>query len=128
MNNNYLKYDGAIHLSSSEKFVKNNNILSSGLYMSKKEDMSVQKEIIKDLLCAAPDYGKKVAKMLFNKDLKCGNIFMHVENEANQNNRIVLDNNNVDKNNIPQTNILYPERKKAAKSAKYLFVNCSFHS
>tara|TARA_B100000780_G_C21094545_1_gene441319 strand:+ start:242 stop:1651 length:1410 start_codon:yes stop_codon:yes gene_type:complete len=118
MNNNYLKYDGAIHLSSSEKFVKNNNILSSGLYMNKKEDMSVQKEIIKDLLCAAPDYGKKVAKMLFNKDLKCGNIFMHVENEAAQNNMIGLSVDNYDKNNIPQANVIYPNRKNAIVSAK----------
>ena len=118
MNNNYLKYDGAIHLSSSKKLVKDNNILLSGLYMNKKEDMSVQKEIIKDLLCVAPEYGKKVAKSLFNKDLKCGNIFMHVENEADQNNMITLNNENIDRNNIPQANILYPKRKKAVISAK----------
>ena len=119
MENNYLKYDGAIHLSSSERLIKEYNILSSGLYMNKKEDTNIQKEIIKDLLCVAPEYGKKIAKSLFNKNLKCGNIFMHVENEANRNNRVVLDNNNVDKNNIPQTNILYPERKKSMISAKY---------
>ena len=118
MNNDYLKYDGAIHLSSSEKLINDNNILSSGLYMNKKEDMNIQKEIIKDLLCVAPDYGKKIAQTIFNKDLKCGNIFMHVENEANQNNMIELNNQNRDRNNIPQVNILYPERKNAIISAK----------
>ncbi len=118
MNENYLINDGVIHLSSSEKFVKENNILSCGLYMNKKEDKSITKEIIKDLLCVAPEYGKKIAKALFNKSLKCGNIFMHVENEANQNNMIVLDSNNIDKNNIPQANILYPERKKSIIAAK----------
>tara|TARA_B100000767_G_C19550947_1_gene444935 strand:- start:461 stop:751 length:291 start_codon:yes stop_codon:yes gene_type:complete len=86
--------------------------------MNKKEDKSITKEIIKDLLCVAPEYGKKIAKALFNKSLKCGNIFMHVENEANQNNMIVLDSNNIDKNNIPQANILYPERKKSIIAAK----------
>ena len=118
MNNDYLKYDGAIHLSSSEKLINDNNILSSGLYMNKKEDMNIQKEIIKDLLCVAPDYGKKIAQTMFNKDLKCGNIFMNVENEANQNNMIELNNQNRDRNNIPQVNILYPERKNAIISAK----------
>ena len=119
MDNNYLRYDGAIHLSSSEKLVKKNDILSSGLYMNKKEDMNVQKEIIKDLLCVAPDYGKKIAKAIFNKDLKCGNIFMHVENEADQNNMIKLDDKIVDGNNIPQASIFYPKRKKAVASAKF---------
>ena len=118
MNGNYLNYDGVIHLSTSKKFINENNILSSGLYMNKKEDMNVQKEIVKDLLCVAPEYGKKIAKMLFNKDLICGNIFMHIENESVKNNMVSLTVDNFDRNNIPQANIIYPERKKAIASAK----------
>ena len=119
MNGNFLKYDRSIHIYSSEDLVKTNNILSSGLYMNKNEDISIKKEIIKDLLCVAPDYGKKVARLLVDKDLKCGNIFMHVENEPSEKNVIELSKNNYDKNNIPQVNILYPERIKAITSAKF---------
>ena len=44
--------------------------------MNAKEDTKIYKEIIKDILCVAPKYGKKIARMIFKKDLKCGNIFM----------------------------------------------------
>jgi len=56
-----------------------------------KEDTKIYKEIIKDILCVAPEYGKKIARMAFNKDLKCGNIFMHLEEDPTENNKIVLD-------------------------------------
>lgn len=119
MNDNYLKYDGAIHISSSEDLVKNNNILSTGLYMNKNEDINIKKEIIKDLLCVAPDYGRKIARLLSDKDLKCGNIFMHVENEPSEKNMIELSENKYDENNIPQAKISYPERIKAITSTKF---------
>ena len=118
MNNNYIKSDGVIHLSSSEKFVNDNKILSSSIYMNKKEDTEAHKEIVKDLLCVAPEYGKKISKMLFNKNLKCGNIFIHIENEANEQNILKLSDNKSDQNQIPQANIDYPRRKMSILSGK----------
>ena len=54
-------------------------ILSGAIYMNAKEDTKLYKEIVKDFLCVAPEYGKKIAKLILNKSLKCGNIFMSME-------------------------------------------------
>ena len=61
------------------KSLKDKQILSAAFYMNAKEDTKLAKEIVKDVLCIAPEYGKKIARMVFNKDLKCGNIFMNLE-------------------------------------------------
>ena len=75
LGNNFINYDGPIHLSSSEKLVNDKKILSGAVYLNASEDNKMYKEIIKDFLCISPNYGKKIAKMLLNKNLKCGNIF-----------------------------------------------------
>ena len=54
------------------------------------EDTKIHKEIIKDLLCIAPELGKKVARKVFNKDLKCGNIFLQLEEEPRIDNQITF--------------------------------------
>ena len=66
--------------------------MSGSIYMDAQENKKVVKEIIKDLLCVAPNFGKKITRSIFKKDLKCGNIFMHLEETTDQNNRITLDN------------------------------------
>ena len=58
--------------------------------MSPNEDRKLYKEIIQDILCIAPKYGKEIAGKVFGKSLKCGNIFMHLEEEPNVNNKISL--------------------------------------
>ena len=68
--------------------------------MDAQENKKVVKEIIKDLLCVAPNFGKKVARSIFKKDLKCGNIFMHLEENPDQNNRITLDDKIKDDNGV----------------------------
>ena len=87
--------------------VKDQKILSGAVYLNADEDNKMYKEIIKDFLCVSPNYGKKIAKMLFNKDLKCGNIFMNLEEEALEKNKIVLDNSEIDMNGVPITNLYY---------------------
>ena len=86
--------------------------------MNADEDNKIYKEIIKDFLCISPVYGKKIARMVFNKDLKCGNIFMSMEEAANENNKIDLDKNDTDTNNVPITNLYYKKSKKTLTSAK----------
>ena len=93
-------------------------ILSGALYMNADEDNKIYKEIIKDFLCISPVYGKKIARMVFNKDLKCGNIFMSMEEAANENNKIDLDKNDTDTNNVPITNLYYKKSKETLTSAK----------
>ena len=118
LGSNFITYDGPIHLSSSEKLVKDKNILSGAIYLNADEDNKMYKEIVKDFLCVSPKYGKKIAKMLFNKDLKCGNIFMNLEEEPNPKNRVSLDTSELDINGIPITNLYYKKSKKTLITAK----------
>ena len=82
------------------------------------ERYKIYKEIIKDFLCVSPKYGKKISELIFKKDLKCGNIFMNLEEAPNEENKIVLDKNETDINGIPITNLYYKKSKKTLLSAK----------
>ena len=86
--------------------------------MNAKEDTKFYKEIIKDILCIAPEYGKKISHKVFKKDLKCGNIFMNIEEPADKNNKIILDSFEKDKFNIPRVNLYYKQSKKSLYTAK----------
>ena len=87
--------------------------------MSAKEDMKLYKEIVKDILCIAPEYGRKIAGKLFNKSLKCGNIFMNLEEDPNANNKIVLDKEK-DKFGIPLVKLYYKKSRHSLKTAKLI--------
>jgi len=116
--NNFLIHDGPLHISTSKNITLEKNILSGAMYMNAKEDTKIYKEIIKDFLCVAPKYGKKIAKSILKKDLKCGNIFMNLEEPAVQSNQILLDPKETDENNIPLTNLYYKKSKKTVESIK----------
>ena len=88
--------------------------------MDAKENKKIYKEIIKDLLCVAPKFGKKIARNIFERDLKCGNIFMHLEEAPNKENKIVLDTKIKDMNGVPITNLHYKNSKKTLKTAKII--------
>lgn len=118
LGNNFLKYEGPIHFASSRKLVEEKKILSGAAYMNADEDNKFHKEIVKNFLCVSPNYGKKIARMLFNKDLKCGNIFLNLEEEPNEKNKIVLDNTEKDSNGVPISNIYYNKSKKTLLAAK----------
>ena len=64
------------------------------------------KEIIKDLLCVAPEYAKRIAS-LGKKKIDCANIkfFSSWEVLPNNNNYIELDENNLDDLGIPRVKI-----------------------
>ena len=114
----FIDHDGPLHIATSSNIVSEKKILSGAIYMNATEDNKIYKEVIKDLLCTSPEYGKKIAKKLFDKDLKCGNIFMNLEEEANRNNRITLHKNIKDKNGIPITQLFYKKSPKTLFSAK----------
>ena len=115
--NNFLEYDGPLHFAVKKKFIDDKNNLSAALYMSPNEDRKFYKEIIKDILCIAPKYGKEIAGKVFGKSLKCGNIFMHLEEEPNVNNKILLDKKK-DKFGIPTVELFYKKSKKSLRTAK----------
>ena len=115
---NFINKDGPLHIASSEILNKEKKILSGSIYMDAQENKKVVKEIIKDLLCVAPEYGKKIARSIFKKDLKCGNIFMHLEEPSSKNNKITLDNKIKDANGIPITNLYYKRSSETLVTAK----------
>ena len=114
----FISYDGPLHFAAKERLLNEKNILSAGIYMNAKEDTKIYKEIIKDILCVAPEYGKKISRSVFKKDLKCGNIFMQVEEPSNKNNKIMLDSFEKDKFNIPRVNLHYKQSKDSIYTAK----------
>ena len=118
LGNKYINYDGPLHFSAKKKLLEEKNILSAAIYMNAKEDTKFYKEIIKDILCIAPNYGKKIARTVFSKDLKCGNIFMNLEEPPNPNNMIALDPIEKDMFDIPRVNLFYKKSKETLFSAK----------
>ena len=115
--NNFLEYDGPLHFAAKKELIIRKKILSASIYMNAKEDTKLYKEIIKDILCVAPEYGKKIARMVFKKDLKCGNIFMQAEEDPNENNKIVLDKEK-DEFGIPMVKLFYKKSEYSLKTAK----------
>lgn len=118
LGSNFINRDGPLHIASSEILNKEKKIMSGSIYMDAQENKKIVKEIIKDLLCVAPNFGKKVTRSIFKKDLKCGNIFMHLEEAPNQNNRITLDNKIKDGNGVPISNLYYKKSIDSLVSAK----------
>ena len=114
---NFLEYDGPIHFAAKKELINEKKILSAAIYMNAKEDTKIYKEVIKDILCVAPEYGKKIARMVFGKDLKCGNIFTVIEDEPNENNKIVLDKEK-DEFGIPMVKLFYKKSRYVLKTAK----------
>jgi hypothetical protein len=117
MKNNFLEYDGPLHFAAKKELMNKKKILSAELYMNAKEDTKIYKEIIKDILCVAPEYGKKIARMVFKKDLKCGNIFIQLEEDPTENNKIVLDIEK-DEFGIPMVKLFYKKSEYSLKTAK----------
>ena len=120
LKDNFINYEGPIHIATSKKIRSDRNILGGSLYMNAIEDTKIHKEIIKDLLCIAPDLGKKIAQKVFNKDLKCGNIFLQIEEEPKIDNQIILHTKLRDNLNIPITKLFYKQSKSTVENAKII--------
>ena len=118
LKNNFIDKDGPLHIASSKNLKKEKKIFSGSIYMDVEENKKIYKEIIKDVLCIAPEFGKKIARNIFKKDLKCGNIFMHLEEEPKKENKITLDEKTKDENGIPITNLFYKKSNTTLKTAK----------
>ena len=117
LKDNFLDYDGPLHFAAKKELINKKKILSAAIYMNAKEDTKIYKEIIKSILCVAPEYGKKIAGLVFKKDLKCGNIFMHIEEDPKKDNKIVLDKKK-DEFGIPKVKLFYKKSDYSLKTAK----------
>jgi len=119
MKNNFLGYDNLMHFSTSKKLMKKKGISSATVYMFTQnvfwKDNIINKEVLEDILCVAPKYGKKLAKMLASKDLECENIRLILEQEPIENNKVTLDDKK-DKFEIPKVRLIYKNRYKKNKN------------
>ncbi len=120
LKNNFINYEGPIHIATSKNIRAEKNILGGSFYMNAIEDTKIHKEIIKDLLCIAPALGKKVARKVFKKDLKCGNVFLQLEEEPQINNKITLHRKYKDDLDIPITKLFYKQNKSTVENAKMI--------
>ena len=59
MKNRFIDKDGPIHISSNENSLKGD--LQSSLYLTTNEDQNFIKEMVKSILCIAPEYVKKIS-------------------------------------------------------------------
>ena len=119
LGNKFINIEDPLHLACSKNF-KEENLLSGSLYMNSFENEKFHKELVKDVLCIAPNLGKKLARALFKKDLKCGNIFFHFEELPSSNNKVTLDKNIKDQNQIPISNLLYKKSDFTLRKAKMM--------
>ena len=117
LGHNFIEYEGNLHLATSNNLVNEKKILSSHIFMKFEEDLKLHKEIVRDILCVAPEYGNKIMNMIFKKDLQCGNIYLSLEEPAQSENKISLDNK-MDLNNIPLVKLFYKKSIKSLETAK----------
>jgi len=121
MKNNFLGYDNFMHFSATKEFIIKKKILSASMYMLTQDvfrkDKIIDKEILKDILCVAPGYGKKLANMDFIKDIKCANIALLLEQEPIEENKVVLDDDK-DKFGIPKVKLFFKQTELSIKTAK----------
>ena len=121
MKNNFLGYDNFMHFSATKEFIIKKKILSASMYMLTQDvfrkDKIIDKEILKDILCVAPGYGKKLANMDFIKDIKCANIALLLEQEPIEENKVILDEDK-DKFGIPKVKLFFKQTELSIKTAK----------
>ncbi len=106
-------------VSPSNNFIKENAIGNIGLRFQVNEYPHDSKELLKDLLCIAPDYAKKIAA-LGNKKIDCTNIkfFSSWEVKPNDENYINLDESNIDKLGIPRVKVNVNLNENTKKTVK----------
>jgi len=76
------------------------------------------KKMIHDLSCVAPKLSKKMFD-LFDKNLLCGGRIIAVsEQEPNENSKIVLDRNSVDRFNLPRVNLNWKKNRQDLKTLR----------
>ena len=117
---NFINVEEIIHFGVTEELVKKRKILSGQIYLIPNENTYVHKEIIKEILCVAPELGKKIAKNFFRKTLRCGNINMILEDKPEESNQIKLNYNNKDPLNIPTSTLYYKKSNEVLLSCKLI--------
>ena len=83
-----------------------------------RKDNIIDKEVIKDILCVAPKYGEKLIRVFHKESFECVNIYLLLEQEPIEENKIVLDEKK-DRFEIPKVKLFYKRTKQSLKTAKF---------
>ena len=65
LNENFINYDGPIHIATNKRLVDEKEILSGAMYMNAKIQKYIKKLL--RLVCVAPEYGKKLQDLYLVK-------------------------------------------------------------
>lgn len=105
LDNGYMNL-GMFFLSPTKNFIEEKKIGNVGLRIIVNDYPSKTKELLKDLLCIAPKYAKKIAA-LGDKKIDCANLkfFSSWEALPSETNYITLDENEVDNLGIPRVKV-----------------------
>ena len=113
-----LTCNGSLFISAKEMFLKNNNILNSGLYIWFKE-IGEKNNIFKQVRCIAPNFIKNIYENLRVKKKYEFNLDVQQEQLATESNRIILSNRK-DPVGTPYCKIYWKKSKSEKKSARMI--------
>ena len=122
MKNNFLGYRDWMHFSTTKELMIKKEILSATMHMLTQDvfrkDKIIDKEVMKDIICVAPKYGEKLIRTFHKKNFSCVNIFLSLEQEPIEQNKVVLDDKK-DKFEIPKVKLFYKQTLQLLKTAKF---------
>jgi len=110
-------YSGTYILSPTEYFLKQNKISNIVVRINRYNHHQKYMELLREILCVAPEYGKKIAQ-LGKKKIDCSHIFLTTvcEQEAIKENKITLSKNKFDKLGIPRIHMNFKLQNSVRKT------------
>ena len=99
-------WGGTYILSPSQKFINEKRIGNISIRISEYNHRNSYKELLREILCVAPEYGKKIAE-LSGKKIVCSHlkIFGSAEQEPIETNKVTLSNTSFDDYGIPRIHL-----------------------
>lgn len=108
-----------IYLSAKESFKKKENILSAGIYLHFITNKKINKNLLEQITCVAPNFIKEIYEKNSFNDINQVKISLLQEQEPLLNNRVEL-SNKLDPLNIPLSKIFWKKSPLIKKTAKIL--------
>ena len=110
-------YSGTYILSPTESFLKQKNIDNIIVRIFKYDHHQSYMEILREILCVAPEYGHKIAA-LAKKKITCSHLFLNTvcEQEPLKENKITLSKNEFDNFGIPRIHMEFKLQNSVRKT------------
>ena len=110
-------HGGTYILSPTKRFIEQRNIKNISIRVLKSEHHIKYKELLRELMCVAPNYGKKIAEMA-NKKIFCGHVMFACvsEQEPLETNKVTLSKNDFDKFGIPRIHMQFELQDSVRKT------------